>query len=210
MKEMADETGGRAYGPIASDFTQLPQIFIKEASIVRRSLIHTDAAGMHINPGDERTDLLTGIGQLPDITGMVLTTRKEHTAQNDVQVPLIVGKENDPLLASWQAGLGKVVCWTSDAQNLWAAGMVQSSDYGKFWAQAIRSVARPPMSTDFNVEMTRDPASKKGLITINAINTESGFLNFAAIEARRRAGTDAEHPHGPEGTGAVHRAVRPG
>ena len=37
---MAKATGGRAYGPINNNPNQLPQIFIKEATVVRRSLIH--------------------------------------------------------------------------------------------------------------------------------------------------------------------------
>ncbi|HQY87564.1 MAG TPA: VWA domain-containing protein, partial [Tepidisphaeraceae bacterium] len=37
MKDIAEKTGGRAYGPIESNPSQLPQIFTKEATVVRRS-----------------------------------------------------------------------------------------------------------------------------------------------------------------------------
>src|SRR5690606_8019228 len=39
MKDIADATGGKNYGPINQNFNQLPQIFIKEATVVRRSLL---------------------------------------------------------------------------------------------------------------------------------------------------------------------------
>ncbi len=39
MQEIAKKTGGRFYGPIEKNPNQLPQIFIKEATVVRRTLL---------------------------------------------------------------------------------------------------------------------------------------------------------------------------
>ena len=79
---------------------------------------------------------------LPPLRGMVLTSRK-HNPQ--IEMPLVAGKNNDPILAHWQTGLGKAVAFTGDAHNKWAAEWVGSPMYSKFWSQVVRSVSRPPM-----------------------------------------------------------------
>ena len=45
MEDIPKQLNGRPYGPINSKPNQLPQIFIKEATVVRRSLIHEDEQG---------------------------------------------------------------------------------------------------------------------------------------------------------------------
>jgi hypothetical protein len=46
--------------------------------------------------------------------------------------------ESDPLLATWQYGLGRAVAFTSDANGRWAKSWVQWPDFPRFWAQAVR------------------------------------------------------------------------
>jgi hypothetical protein len=82
-------------------------------------------------------------------------------------------------LAHWQTGLGKAVVWTSDAYDSWAANWVASADFAKFWAQVVRGVARPPQSSDFDVQTECD--ANKGHITVEAIGKDSAFLNFLSM-----------------------------
>src|SRR5690606_2273357 len=48
MRDIAKTLKGRAYGPVNSNPNQLPQIFIKEATVVRRSLIFEDKKGIPV------------------------------------------------------------------------------------------------------------------------------------------------------------------
>jgi hypothetical protein len=66
--------------------------------------------------------------------------------------------------------------WTSDAHPKWSVQQVGSPSFTKFWAQMVRAVARPPMSTDFTVTTTQ--SGGKGKIVVEAINHENAFLNF--------------------------------
>jgi hypothetical protein len=110
---------------------------------------------------------------------MVLTSRKQNP---QIEIPLTAGKQNDPVLAWWQTGLGKSVAFTGDAHNKWAAEWVGSIMYNKFWSQVVRSVSRPPMSTDFEVVTTQD--GTVGKITVEALDKENnGFLNFLNMRA---------------------------
>ena len=182
MQEMADKTKGHAYGPIEKNPNQLPQIFIKEATVIQRSLIHEPESPIPVQVENNGSDLLKGIGVFPPLRGMVLTSRRDN-AQNDIKMALVAsnpglnGKMNsDPVLAHWQTGLGRSVVFTGDATARWAPAWVGSPAYGKFWSQAVRSVARPPMSPDFDVQTTQ--VGTKGKITVKANSKDNGFLNF--------------------------------
>ena len=181
MKDMSKSTGGRAYGPINKNPNQLPQIFIKEATVVRRSLIHEPKEGIPLIATPTSSDVMKGIdgAQLPPLRGMILTSRKQNP---QIEIPLTANKQNDPVLAWWQTGLGKSVAFTGDAHNRWAAEWVGSNTFNKFWAQVVRSVSRPPMSTDFEVVTTQD--GTVGKITVEALDKENnGFLNFLNMRA---------------------------
>src|SRR4051812_1936772 len=176
MEDIAKQLGGKAYGPINNNPNQLPQIFIKEATIVRRSLIHEDQNGIPIQLLDGSDDIIKGFGQFPPLYGMVLTSRKNDPK---VELPLSAGKNNDPILAHWQAGLGKSAVFTGDAHNKWGPDWVGWAGYAKFWAQVIRKVSRPPMSADFDVQTTQ--SGEKGKVVVEALNKEGGAENFLSI-----------------------------
>jgi uncharacterized membrane protein len=175
MQRIARYAHGRCYGPITSQLAQLPQIFVKEASVIRRSMIYEDRDGIPVLP-PRYSELIKGIASFPPVYGLVLTSRK-HDPQ--ISVPLSVGRFGDPLLAHWQTGLGKAAVWTSDAHDSWAANWVASADYAKFWAQIVRGVSRPPQSSDFDVQTESD--GLKGHITVEAVGKDSTFLNFLSV-----------------------------
>jgi hypothetical protein len=175
MREVAEKTGGRYYGPIDSNPNQLPQIFIKEATVVRRSLIF-EKEQIPVKFGKSSSDLVKGMKEFPPLRGMVLTSRKNSP---QIEVPLVANENNDPVLAHWQAGLGKVVAFTSDATERWGAYWAGSATYQKFWAQTVRSVARPPMSTDFDIRIVQD--GNKAKVVVEALNKEAGYLNFLNV-----------------------------
>jgi uncharacterized membrane protein len=176
MKRIAMDLKGRAYGPINSNPNQLPQIFIKEATVVRRNLIYEEKNGIPLKTPPSSSEMLKGIDTIPNVYGLVLTSRKQNPL---VEVPIVGGKNADPVLAHWQTGLGKAAVFTSDAHNKWAADWVGSPMYSKFWAQVVRGVARPPMSADFDVQTTQ--IGDKGHINVEAMGKEASFQSFLNI-----------------------------
>lgn len=183
MKQMAEQTGGRSYGPIEKNPSQLPQIFIKEATVVRRTLIQESKKppiGVGLIP--TASDIMKGISQPPPVYGFVLSTKKNNPT---VEMPLIAsmdGKKWDPLFAHWQAGLGKTAAFTSDAGSVWDEqwlGGLFAGQYGKFFAQMVRGVSRPAMPSDMSVNTER--VGDKAIVTVEAVKKESGFGNFLNI-----------------------------
>jgi Ca-activated chloride channel homolog len=192
IRELARDTGGKSYGPIESNPNQLPQIFIKEATVVKRTIIQEDANGISVTLGATASELVKGLtpGAMPPLYGMDLTGRRDNPL---VEVPMVAGIKNDPVLAHWQAGLGKSAAYTGDAFNRWDANWVSNSVYPKFWAQVVRGVSRSPMSSDFDIQMTTD--GDKGHIVVEAAQEGNAFNNFLTIGGTIAGGTDlTPHP----------------
>ncbi|MGA2497697.1 MAG: VWA domain-containing protein [Tepidisphaeraceae bacterium] len=185
MQQMAKDTGGRYYGPIESNPSQLPQIFIKEATVVRRTLIQESLPPdppFAVAVRDTGSDIMAGIRDVPPITGLVLSQRKNDPS---VKMPMVIlnGGKTDPLFAHWQAGLGKAAIFASDASARWQPAWLtpqQMGQYAKFWAQVVRGVSRPPMSTDFAVTTERN--GDKAKVTVEVTNKDAGYTNFVNFD----------------------------
>jgi uncharacterized membrane protein len=185
MQEMAKQTGGRYYGPINNNPQQLPQIFIKEATVVRRTLIQ-ESTNPPISVGVQVgvADVIAGIDQAPPIHGLVLSQKKDMPGVVMPMVAVNAEGKTDPLLAIWQAGLGKAAAFASDASARWQSPWLTPDyigRYGKLWVQLVRAVSRPPMSGDFAVTTQREGDVAK--ITVEATNKQAGFSNFVRFTA---------------------------
>ncbi|MCE5229089.1 VWA domain-containing protein [bacterium] len=172
MQQAAKDGGGNFYDVKA--YNKLPQIFIKEAATVRKSLIFNDP---FLPVTKQQSPILSGIGKgLPVLGGYVGTTKKDLA-----DVPLETDK-GDPLLATWREGVGKTVAFTSDAKDRWGAQWVTWNQYSKFWAQAVRWCLRPPNNPNYQVQM--DIEGGKGKITIDAVDAAGNFKNFLDIKGK--------------------------
>jgi hypothetical protein len=126
MQQIANWGKGRFYR--ADDPTTIPQILLKETQqAARRAIINEaftpEVVGSH--------PILTGIGPLPILNGYVATTPKPAAQL------VLVSHLNDPVLAVWQYGLGRVAAWTSDAQGLWTANWLGWSNSARWWANLV-------------------------------------------------------------------------
>lgn len=185
MEWISKYTGGRHYHiDTQKALATLPQIFIKEAQTVRRSLIWEGPAFQPAVVG--LTEAMRGIGgSVPPLTGYVVTAEREG-----LSLVTLKGKEGDPILAQWQYGLGKVVAYTSDASPRWNAAWVQWDAYRAFWEQHLRWAMRPGGSA--NVKVITENKGDSTVITVEALDKQGERLNFAQFKGRLAA---------PDGTG---------
>jgi uncharacterized membrane protein len=107
----------------------LPTIFTEETALAQRSYIVEQNFFPKQGNG---SPILSGITEVPALQGYIASTAKPAA-----QV-ILRANESDPLLATWQYGLGRAVAFTSDATGRWGKNWVQWEDFPKFWAQAIR------------------------------------------------------------------------
>jgi uncharacterized membrane protein len=136
--------GGGQYHPVTNPNT-LPQVFIKEAKVVRKNLIKEESFQPRLV--STASPIVQGIDALPTLKGFVLTGPK-----NDPRVfQPIEGPDGEPIFAHWQVGLGRSAAFTSDATNRWASDWLRWGGYSDFWARTVRAVARPPASRDVDL-----------------------------------------------------------
>ena len=171
MKRIADQHGGRFYR--VANPRQIPNIFLKEAATVSRSAI---IEGAFVPRLSDSNAVIKGITQMPPLLGYVGTSIKD-SAQN-----VLTSKEDDPILATWQYGLGRGVAFTSDARQRWAAGWIGWSGYSKFWAQTVRWCMRQSSGSDLQTLVNIDKG--RGKVTVEAVDASGNLLNFLDPKAR--------------------------
>ena len=166
LGDLAKWGGGRDY--FTQDPYNVPQIFAKETVTASKSaIIDEPFIPQRIKP----TQVLSGIDLelAPFLLGYV-ATHPRPTAEI-----FLVSDRGDPVLASWQYGLGKAVAFTSDAKARWASDWLEWPGYGKFWTQLVRDTMRKTTLSNFQAEITKE----KGIahLAIDALSETGDFLN---------------------------------
>lgn len=174
LANIAQATGGRFWNIPNAQIASIPEIFVKEARIVRRSLIWE---GDPLTPELQLTgsDALRGIDFLPPVTGYVVTADREGLSR----VLARVGKEKDPLAAEWQHGLGRVFVFTSDTGVRWARSWPAQAMYRPFWDRAIRWAMRPTGSNNLRIQ-TEDRGDET-IVTVEALDASGNLLGAGLL-----------------------------
>src|SRR5260370_20234163 len=130
MQAMAGWGHGRFYQ--SNSLSDVPQIFLKET---REALKPWIVEGRIAPQLASLADVLPGVplDTFPDLTGYVATTPR---AAADV---VLKSPQGDPLLATWQYGLGRVMSWTRDAQGRCPAGLLQWSAANRFFGDVVHA-----------------------------------------------------------------------
>ena len=145
LQQIAQWGEGRFY--FTNDPLSIPRIFAKETMTASKSVLYEEPfLPQPVTPWQA----LQGIDleDAPFLLGHVIT-RPKPTSEL-----ILATEQGDPLLASWRFGLGKVVAFTSDVQNRWAAEWLQWPEFSKFWAQTIRDTMRSDPLAGLQVELT--------------------------------------------------------
>jgi len=174
LQNMAAATNGRYYD--VANPAALPQIFIKEAQVVRRSMIIEQTFVPQMVYGLSET--VKGVSAtLPALDGYVLTGPKGGLNQM-----VMTSHEADPILATCQSGLGRCVAFTSSADSRWAGQWLPWSDFARFWEQVVRWAGKPTQSAD--CEIFADVEGQTVIVNVEAFDEEGKFLQFANIDGQ--------------------------
>lgn len=171
LRDIANKTGGRFYA--CRNPNLLPQIFTKEAKVVRRRLIEE-------NPFTPRyayrlSEVTAGLSEddIPPLGGLVITSPKP---QAEVPLDRPTSDGDDPVLAHWQYELGRSVAFTSGWWPHWGQDWAAWPRYGKLWAQIVRWCMGQQEGAGF--EITTTVSGSRGYISIDALSQDTSFLNF--------------------------------
>lgn len=170
----------------------LKAIFTKDVMTVSKSLIIEEPFTPAADPSSPE---LSGIdlSATPPLLGYIATSPKPTARVS------LTSHKNDPVLASWQYGLGRSAAFTSDCKARWSARWIGWGGYNKFWAQVLRSTMRrsPPKDFQTTVEMS----AGVGHVTVDAADEQGNFLNLLKLAGSVVDPDMAAHPITIEQTG---------
>lgn len=174
LKRVAEATGGQAYD--VKNPNELPQIFIKEAMVVRRNLINEQTFTPQLVYS--LSEITKGLSaNYPDLDGYIITGPKGGLNQI-----ILNSQENDPVLAICQSGMGRCAAFTSSIDSRWASNWLGWSNFETFWEQVVRWAGKPSQSSD--CEITTDVQDKKVTVNVEAIDDQGKFIQFSDIDGR--------------------------
>jgi len=172
LEELA-QLGGGTYYP-AVDILRVPDFFLKETvNAVGRYIIE---GPFYPLPGMS-SPIMSNLDPtaLPPLYGYNGTTPK-GTSRLDLITP-----QGDPLLATWQYGLGRAAAWTSDVENRWATQWLTWDEFPRFAAQLVGWTLPTPqvdgLSASARVEENR------GVIELEALDDQGRPLNYLYVHA---------------------------
>jgi hypothetical protein len=168
MSDIANWGGGRYH--LAEDPADIPRLMLAESQSVNNDPVQRGRTQFQV----AQHPLVRGFTAeaMPAIEGyLALTPRPE------ADTVLTSGSFNDPILAAWQYGLGRVVAWTSDVEGDWTRAWNGWPDAGRFWTQVLRYALPDPSQGPLFARAEVDVSNVN--ITVLATGADGKGLNLA-------------------------------
>lgn len=171
LQPMAEAGGGNYYA--VENVEQVPLIFAQETVLASRSYIVEEQFQPRVTGSSA---IIDGIGETPPLRGYVATTPKVAAQR------ILSGPEpySDPILASWQYGLGRVVAWTSDASARWANEWAPWEDFSRFWGQVVAWSINAGASHNLETRILLE--NEKARIVVDARDDGGQFLDGLQLD----------------------------
>ena len=182
MRQIATWGHGRFYQ--SSGLNDVPQIFLKETNEALKPWVVEGVITPHVA---SLLDALPGVAvnTMPPLTGYIATTPR---AAADV---VLSSPQADPLLATWQYGLGRVMAWTSDAQGRWTAGLLAWPSANRFFGDLVRyslpQAGDPALQLESQVQgdhthvLVTAPAYSGAMIAVSAVTPDLSDTQLALV-----------------------------
>lgn len=166
MRDLSEAGGGTFR--VAYDAASIPSIFAQETVLATRSYIFEDAFAPVLTA---RSPIMQNIATIPQLRGYIGTSAK------DAAQVILSGPEpyRDPILASWQYGLGRAVAFTSDATARWGTDWVTWDDFTRFWNQAVRWTITEGSSETIETRVVMEETQAR--VIVDARDADGNFLN---------------------------------
>ncbi len=171
--------GGRFY--LIDDATKLPAVFTQETILASKGAIKEEpfkaGAGSPM-PATRGIDLATS----PQLGGYVVTVPKNRATIG------LVAQEGDPLMATWQVGIGHASAFMSDFKDKWGKNWLAWPDAVKMFGQLGRDTARK--ADDPRVRLESDSAGGTMHVRADVVGDDGRAQTFRRLSV---------HVAGPDG-----------
>lgn len=184
MEQLAEAGEGRCYSSKSGE--DLPRIFAQEVFLSTKSYLNNREFTPVLK---QKGKILKGIVEegIPKLLGYIATTAKELATVH------LESDTGEPILVSWQYGLGKTIAFTSDGENKWTGNFAAWEKYGGMWKNMIQYVIMKDEDQDGKVEVdqrgstahikyTSDTYSKDSKVSV-VFTDEDGKQQTVDLEA---------------------------
>ncbi|PQO27557.1 hypothetical protein C5Y96_18695 [Blastopirellula marina] len=156
----------------------IPRIFMQETRRVARPLVFEKPGGI-IPQVVAHHEILKGIpSAVPPFSGYVMTTPKDSPLVDVLLTSPEPTGQTNALLAAWQYGIGRSVCWTSDVGQRWTTNWTGWEGNEKLLMQMIRWCMRTTGPSE-NYLIASEVKGQKVKLILNALDDQGNFVNFA-------------------------------
>ena len=168
LEDLAEQGNGRYY--FSNEFSDLPEIFAKETFLAGKEYINERSFYPQVK---DYSNILDGVDKVTALNGYISTSAKPRA-----DVILQTDKE-EPLLASWQYGLGRTIAWTSDLNGLWTEEFLSSDEVVNIFKNSVSWLLSNKISSDIDVSaFVKDD---KGNVRIELPKENTGKIVSADI-----------------------------
>jgi Mg-chelatase subunit ChlD len=172
LADLAESGGGRFYP--AEDVLQVPDFFLKETvEAVGEYIVEEPFYPLPGVPSPVLRDL--DAAALPPLRGYNGTTPKGAARV------VLTTLRGDPLLATWQYGLGRSAAWTSDLKGQWAAAWLAWEGFPRFAAQLVDWTLPAPQAEGLAARATLEEGT--AFITAEAVDPLGRPQDFLQVTA---------------------------
>lgn len=179
LEELAASSGGRAYFP--TGLRELPRAVAREASRAAGGGVVEES----FHPVGRPHQALGGI----DLTGLpILGGYAVGAAKPGADAP-VVSHLGDPVLASWDAGVGRVAVFTAGLGSTWGRTWRSWRDGPQLWTQVVRWLSRREEAEGLDVSLADTARGPR--LAVLAVDDDGAPRNVRAVTAM---------VHGPGGT----------
>lgn len=180
LQQLANTGGGQYHFAVKSE--DIPKFTIQEVkSAGSQSILRGAFTPIQVNP----SPMLDGFTpqQLPKLDGYDFVQTKP-----DAQA-ILNSDRQDPVLAKWQFGLGRVVSWTADNGSDLASQWGTWSGYGQFWGNVLRWSLPDPTNGEIKVSAARDGPNVA--LTFDSTTSDGEVIDLAGSTAQVVSSTGA-------------------
>ena len=132
MLRTVSEQGGGVFYRVVNPAV-LPQVFIRAIRVMREPAVRDTPFQPLVIDAD--SPAMAGVGPLPALGGVVLSTRRERASTP------VVTPDDEPVVALWPVELGRVSVVTTDSR-VWSDRWSRTPGFARFWTNLSAWTAR--------------------------------------------------------------------
>ena len=176
LSAIAAAGNGRFYQ--VYDPRDLPEVMISESRAVQAENVQEGRTNVIV--GSENHPILSGftLDRFPQIEGYIAVQSKAGQGAEDV---LLSGNFGDPLLSTWQVGLGRTAAWMGDIGEQWVPGMDEWDSRGIFWQQVVRYTLPDPTFGESEVRLAPGEGGQESTVSLQISPDERAGLDLNSL-----------------------------